>query len=163
TFVRLIGTLGAYRDLGRFEPWLFRVAANLARDRIRRSRRRPASSAAEDVLADPLDHATPPAIDPHEMLERSEAADRLNAALERLPAGEREVVLLRHFSSLSFKEIADVMDTPIGTALARAHRGLARLRGMMDAASIAGGATPADAAHLDTDGSEDEPYAATTA
>jgi DNA-directed RNA polymerase specialized sigma24 family protein len=39
--------------------------------------------------------------------------------------------MLRHFSELSFKEVADVMQTPIGTALARAHRGLARLREIM--------------------------------
>jgi RNA polymerase sigma-70 factor (ECF subfamily) len=45
---------------------------------------------------------------------------------------EREVILLRHFSDMSFRQIAEVMGTPLGTALARAHRGLNRLRELMD-------------------------------
>ena len=50
----------------------------------------------------------------------------------RLPAAEREVIVLRHFSELSFGEIALIMDTPLGTALARAHRGLKKLRSMLE-------------------------------
>ena len=52
-------------------------------------------------------------------------------ALGELPELEREVLLLRHFSQLPFREIADIMGTPLGTALARAHRGLAKLRERM--------------------------------
>ncbi len=52
--------------------------------------------------------------------------------MSRLPAAEREVIVLRHFSELSFGEIASIMDTPLGTALARAHRGLKKLRSMLE-------------------------------
>ena len=70
----------------------------------------------------------PDAADPADRLYRAEQVDRLQQAISRLPDAEREVILLRHFSQLSFRQIAEVMETPLGTALARAHRGLARLR-----------------------------------
>ena len=57
--------------------------------------------------------------------------DRLQRAIARLPHPEREVVLLRHYGQLSFAEIAAYMNTPKGTALARAHRGLSKLREWM--------------------------------
>ena len=70
---------------------------------------------------------------PGDALERAEQIDQLQWAMEQLPEPEREVILLRHFSQMSFAQIAEMMDTPLGTALARAHRGLARLRGLMAA------------------------------
>ena len=66
----------------------------------------------------------------HPLILREEV-DALQQALARLPAAEREVVMLRHFSQLSFAEIAEAMGTPLGTALARGHRGLAKLREWM--------------------------------
>ncbi len=70
--------------------------------------------------------------DPADGIYRAEQVDRLQWAIGHLPEAEREVILLRHFSQLSFRQIAEVMETPLGTALARAHRGLARLRELMD-------------------------------
>ena len=55
----------------------------------------------------------------------------LQQALNRLPPADREIILLRHFGGLSFKELAKMLDCPIGTALARVHRGLAKLRQIM--------------------------------
>ena len=60
-----------------------------------------------------------------------EAMEHSGADLYQLSDAEREVVMLRHFSDLSFSDIAAMMNTPIGTALARAHRGLGRLRQLM--------------------------------
>ena len=53
---------------------------------------------------------------------------RLDACLEELADADREIIMLRHFSGLSFRQIADMLDIPLGTALARAHRALNRLR-----------------------------------
>lgn len=134
-FVRLVRTIGDYRHDGRFDAWLFRMATNLVRDRVRRIRA--ARSAGLDAGAGAQDGGTLPqqrdlrTPDPAEALQRSEQIDRLQAAIDRLPDAEREVILLRHFSQLSFRQIAEVMDTPLGTALARAHRGLAHLRELM--------------------------------
>jgi RNA polymerase sigma-70 factor (ECF subfamily) len=64
---------------------------------------------------------------------RSAELDALGKAIEQLPEAERTVIMLRHFSQMSFKEIAEAMQTPLGTALARAHRALGRLRELMGA------------------------------
>ena len=138
-FVRLVRMIAAYAHDGRFEAWLFRIAANLARDRARRAVRGPRPTPSGGAAG--YDEGN--AIDPFEeiadgdrdsglsRMQAAEDADRLNAALNALSDSEREVILLRHFSQLSFKEIADLMNTPLGTALARGHRGLQRLRELM--------------------------------
>ena len=74
-----------------------------------------------------------------------EEVDALNAALGTLPEAEREVILLRHYSQMSFKEIATLMNVPLGTALARGHRGLAKLRKLMGADGASDGAAQREA------------------
>jgi len=137
-FLRVVRQLERYHHEGQFEAWLFRIATNLARDRIRRLRRRPehVSISREDDRgeddASSILVGTGSEASPGEVAERREQVDRLQQALERLPNAEREVVMLRHFSQLSFAEIAAAMGTPIGTALARGHRGLLKLRAIME-------------------------------
>jgi RNA polymerase sigma-70 factor (ECF subfamily) len=141
-FLRVVRMIGAYEHTGRFESWLFRIAANLTRDVIRRAKRAPRllSSDADEGAGNegfhPAQRRTEiagPAQPADADLIRREELDALGAALAKLPEAEREVMMLRHFSQMSFGEIAAVMDTPLGTALARAHRGLRRLRGIMNA------------------------------
>ncbi len=136
--VRLIRRLGDYDERGRFEPWLFRIAANLVRDRIRRSRVRPAMASldADDGERAPLGDAVAGDPQPVEAgLEASEAREALAAALETLDEASRQMVLLRHFSEMSFKEIAEVFECPVGTVLAKVHRALKALRAVMEEAS----------------------------
>jgi RNA polymerase sigma-70 factor (ECF subfamily) len=140
-FVRLVRTLPEYEHDGRFEGWLFRIATNLARDRVRRRQRAPAVLSL-DAAGNDVGNPTGPSSwqeladlsgpSPEAPLELREEADALQRALSKLPGPEREVVMLRHFSGMSFAEIAEAMDTPLGTALARAHRGLGKLRDMME-------------------------------
>jgi RNA polymerase sigma-70 factor (ECF subfamily) len=131
TFMRVVRNLAAYDDRGRFEAWVFRIAANLARDQVRRRRRQgPVSTLNEargrgERQGGLIDRRQGPAID---RLAASEESLRLEACLERLTPPEREVLMLRHYSGLSFREIADLLGVPLGTALARAHRALARLK-----------------------------------
>ncbi|MCK6456438.1 MAG: sigma-70 family RNA polymerase sigma factor [Phycisphaerae bacterium] len=134
TLVRVVRMIGRYTDDGRFEGWLFRIAANLARDRARRMRRVPGRVewSETDGLRDGGPGLTGDQPGPDARMETREDVDRMNAALAKLPDGEREVILMRHFSNMSFREIAAAMQTPLGTALARAHRGLLRLRSMLE-------------------------------
>lgn len=140
-FVRVVRMLPHYRHHDAFEGWLFRIATNLARDYVRRARRTPTTLS---LSADPG-----PGKDgrdgfergadlcesaPESRLELQDDVDALQWALAALPTAEREVVMLRHFSELSFAQIAEAMGTPLGTALARAHRGLGKLRTMMESA-----------------------------
>lgn len=129
--LRLVRQLQHYRHEGRFEPWLFRIAANLVRDRFRRSKARPGSvslaAGSEDgnALADDLP-ASQPGVDAG--LLGDEARLALQEALAELDETTRQMILLRHFAEMSFNEIAETFDCPLGTALARVHRGLKRLR-----------------------------------
>jgi RNA polymerase sigma-70 factor, ECF subfamily len=142
-FVRVVRTIASYRHDGRFEAWLFRIAANLARDRLRRIKRTPkmlggfgrAAGEEDDVPTASVELAAGMHEPADAALVRGEEMDALNAALAMLPDGEREVLMLRHFSELPFNEIARALECPLGTALARAHRGLARLRELMGVAA----------------------------
>ncbi len=129
TFLRVVRVIEQYEHVGKFEPWLFRIAANLARDWARQRSRRGEAGPLADGWGDiGAPGATASRSDPAEELARGEAGHHLMACLDRLSPGEREVILLRHFSELSFREIAELLDIPLGTALARAHRALKRLR-----------------------------------
>jgi len=137
-FVRVVRMIAKYEHDGRFDAWLFRIATNLVRDRARRMRPAPSIGDRSDaeLSGDPGAELEPS--DPSWPMQVAEETDRLQWALGKLSGPEREVIMLRHFSDLSFKEIAGLMRTPLGTALARAHRGLARLRRLMTEGRSAG-------------------------
>ncbi|MBN1555516.1 MAG: RNA polymerase sigma factor [Phycisphaerae bacterium] len=129
--LRLVRTLQTYKDQGRFEPWLFRIAANMVRDRIRRKKTRPqpASLSVEDEQGRSLSDAIPAGpTDVGEYLLAEEASESLKTALRALDETTRQMILLRHFGEMSFKDIAEMFQCPLGTALAKVHRGLQRLR-----------------------------------
>ncbi len=137
-FVRVVRMLPHYRHDGRFDAWIFRIAANLHRDRLRRLKRSPVQGYFEPDQATETESgpragrtAEDGGLAPSARMEREEETRRLEAALARLPIAEREAVMLRHYGELSFEEIAELMQTPLGTALARAHRGLQKLREWM--------------------------------
>ena len=132
--LKLVRQLGSYDHRGRFEPWLFRIAANMVRDRIRRRKARPirvslsVESPGGATMADGLAWQEK-AVDAGLLVEESSA--ELQAALDRLDAATREVVLLRYFGGMSFEELSKMFKCPIGTVLARVHRGLRTLRQIM--------------------------------
>lgn len=141
-FVRVVRSIGTYDHTGRFESWLFRIAGNLARDHVRRVSRAPVLVPLDRVTDGPatapsggarLPFSAEPA--PDAALRLEEQRDLLQNCLLRLPDAEREVVLLRHYAGMTFVEIATLMDSPLGTALARAHRALEKLRKWMEAES----------------------------
>lgn len=134
-FVTVASKLGSggYTEQGRFEAWLFRVAMNRIRDEARRSKRRLESIDPEFAI----DIAAPE----HDADREGQDAGltALRAAMEQLGDADREVVELRHHAGLSFKQIADLMEEPLGTLLARHHRALRKLKELL----TAGGTSPA--------------------
>lgn len=132
TFLRVVRTIDRYVHSGKFEAWLFRIAANLARDRARQSRRRgiPVSLESGPVQGEALvaREEFGSASVPERRAMDKESLERLSRCLERLTPPQREILLLRHYSGLSFPEIAQLLGVPLGTALARAHRALQRLK-----------------------------------
>lgn len=130
-FVRLLEKIGEYRHEGRFEHWLFRIAANLTRDYFRRQKKTPVffsvleknnkdSSWPEGLAGNEKETESP--------LERQEQMDQLQDALKQLSDLDREIILARHYSQLSFDQLAQQFQMPIGTVLSKVHRGLKILR-----------------------------------
>ncbi|MCD4699984.1 MAG: sigma-70 family RNA polymerase sigma factor [Phycisphaerae bacterium] len=133
--LRLVRKMGEYDDRGRFEPWLFRIAANLVRDRIRRSKARPATmslDSSDDEQVGMSETVRGPADPVDAGLLAGESSDALAEALEKLPERSRQMVLLRHFGDMSYREIAEIYDCPVGTVLARVHRALKTLRTVLE-------------------------------
>jgi RNA polymerase sigma factor (sigma-70 family) len=121
--LRLVSKIEGYDDRGRFEPWVFRIAANMVRDRIRRTKAKPPPTSLS------IESGTGAAL-----AERVTAeTEQVDAGLDKLDATTRQMILLRHFGQMSFREIAEVFECPLGTALARVHRGLRALRRLMGA------------------------------
>jgi RNA polymerase sigma-70 factor (ECF subfamily) len=131
TFIRVVRSIGRYEHQGRFGAWLYRIAANLGRDYFRRASHQPSTPGMEVVLGR-IDVGERGEDDgPEAKLLQKEAREQVVAAVGRLPLAERETVLLKHFSGLTFREISDVMQCPLGTALSRMHRALKRLEKLL--------------------------------
>ncbi len=115
-----------YVEQGKFEAWIFRIAVNRLRDEMRRRRRQ---AVAVDQAA--LDER--PAPSRNGFLPRDdEECLALRAALERLSAADRQIIEYRYIGGLSFKQMADLLDEPLGTVLARQHRALRKLRDLLE-------------------------------
>ncbi len=120
-------TSGQYAECGRFESWLFRVAMNRVRDEARRARRQ-AVPVAPEALG-PL--AGPDGTGMARGSDTDPALERLREAIGSLNPQDQEIIHLRHHAQLSFRQIADLLDEPLGTLLARHHRALKKLRAML--------------------------------
>jgi len=120
---------GEYVDQGRFESWLFRVAMNRVRDHVRRAKRRPET---QDHEAMEL-RGSP---EPGEQSDPGMMA-KLRDAMERLADADREIIELRHHGGLSFKQMAEMLNEPVGTLLARHHRALRKLKELMETDTVA--------------------------
>jgi RNA polymerase sigma-70 factor (ECF subfamily) len=127
TFCTVVSKIDSYTELGKFEPWLFRIAMNRLRDEMRRRKRhaRPVEDEALAGLADAAPAETGP------QLGGGAESDALRDAMSQLSEADRRIIHLRHFSELSFKQIAELLDQPLGTVLARQHRALKKLREIM--------------------------------
>jgi RNA polymerase sigma-70 factor, ECF subfamily len=111
--------IDTYRPVGAFRNWLYRIAVNSARDTLRRQRE------TVDIDDLSLQGNTP---DPAATVARHEQADRVQAAVLALPPASREVIILREYQGLSYREIADVLDIPRGTVMSRLNYARNRLR-----------------------------------
>ena len=128
TFCTVVMKIGQYTEVGRFEAWLFRIAMNRLRDEMRR-RKRQARPVEDEILT-----SLAGGIDPdHDMQSDadSEQLANLRQAMARLSESDLKVIQMRHYGGLSFAQIAQVLDQPIGTVLARQHRALKKLKELL--------------------------------
>ena len=124
-FMKLVEKIGSYKG-GSFESWLFRIASNIFHDHLRAKKRR------KKLLDARRSELECVATGPQKSDVRHEKLDRLQIQLARLDADTQELIMLRFYSELSFKEIAELRSEPLGTALSKLHRGLKKLREYME-------------------------------
>jgi len=131
TFIKVIHSLrgGKYQHEGKFLPWVMRIARNLSIDHIRRNNKMPTITDSEGndistfIRTDDLNM--------EDRMVRDQTHGHLYDLISRLPEEQLEVLILRHYGDLSFKEIADITGCSINTALGRMRYAILNLRKML--------------------------------
>jgi len=149
TFVKVVQSLdkaGGYTEKGCFEAWLFRIAMNALRDEMRRRKRQatptdmgPGASSGRDEQTGGWSSAQQTIVsggpsvpdDPCEAVIKAEQVTQLSQAIQQLSQADQEIIHLRHGAGLSFAQIAETLDQPLGTVLSRGHRALGKLKKLM--------------------------------
>lgn len=119
TFLQLHRARNDFEPGRRLRPWLMTIAYNLRREYFRRRMRKPEAA---------LEHEPPASERGGDPLERHEDANRVRAALEMLPAGQRDVIVMHWFEEMSFPDVAEVLGLSVSAVKVRAHRGYKVLR-----------------------------------
>jgi RNA polymerase sigma-70 factor, ECF subfamily len=135
TFLQVFLKIRQYEPGRPARPWLYAIATNQAIDALRRRNRRIADRPADAVAAPdeegeprPLFELLPaPGDAPPEVADRAEQAERVRAAVSRLPELLRQAVLLVYFQGLKYQDAADILGIPVGTVKSRLHAALTKL------------------------------------
>ncbi|MBB1138203.1 sigma-70 family RNA polymerase sigma factor [Myroides sp. WP-1] len=136
TFIKVINTLksGKYNEEGKFISWVMRIAHNLIMDHYRREKRTVIHNDTEQTpffsfLKDDSDTI-------EELLIQNQITEDLQHLILELPQDQQEVIRMRLYQDLSFKEIAEATDVSINTALGRMRYAIINLRRMLDKKQI---------------------------
>ncbi|MCB0410045.1 MAG: sigma-70 family RNA polymerase sigma factor, partial [Flavobacteriales bacterium] len=136
TFIKVINTIkkGKYNDEGKFLPWVMRIAHNLIIDHYRKSSRMPLVKGNEDF--DIFDIITCPNKNVQDKIESDQLNDRIKKLIKHLPNDQKEVLMMRLYFDMSFKEISELTNVSINTALGRMRYALINLRKMAEEKNI---------------------------
>lgn len=134
TFLKAYRGLSGFKREARFSSWLYQIATNLCRDRLRRRKTRPQVSLEAIEESGPVIVETRPGA--HERLVESDLAEAVRRAIHALPEEQREVVILKEYQELTFLEIAQALDVPVSTVKTRLYRGLVQLRQRLETEGV---------------------------
>lgn len=132
TFLQLFTSRESFDPNRPLRPWLFTIAANKAKDALRKSQRTSAVpigtiSEAQDMSFDEmLNTLGSDNVSPYDKLEENETVERVNEVIAGMPESLREILVLAYFHKFSYKQMADVLSIPIGTVKSRLHTAVAR-------------------------------------
>lgn len=128
TFIKVINTLrsGSYNEEGKFLSWVLRIAHNLVIDHFRREKRMPTLHDTEEYNIFDVIGLTDENVE--DKLVRDQIHQMVRRLVEELPLDQREVVIMRHYGNMSFKEIAEHTNVSINTSLGRMRYALINLR-----------------------------------
>lgn len=128
TLIKILGVIqeGRYNEEGKFLPWVLRVARNLSIDYFRREKRNPQIKNSEAMLL--MENFFRTDENQEKAIIREETTRYVRSLINQLPDKQREVLIMRHYNEMSFKEIAKLTDVSINTALGRMRYALVNLR-----------------------------------
>ena len=127
-FYRALNALPNFRSNSKISTWLYRISW---REGLRYIQKENRIAQNEGAVLEVHDHPDP-GESVLEVLERQETAEQVQRALSKLPVKDREILALRYLEELKTTEMAQRLDIPIGTAKARIHRALARLKVLLE-------------------------------
>ncbi|MDM1294877.1 sigma-70 family RNA polymerase sigma factor [Sphingobacterium sp. N143] len=136
TFIKIINTLksGKYNEEGKFLPWAIRIAHNMIVDFFRKAKRAPNIVNADGFdIFEVLEFSDESA--ESKMLKQQVDVD-LKKMIQKLPDDQKEVLIMRHFCDMSFKDIAEITEVSINTALGRMRYALSNLRKMIEGSDL---------------------------
>lgn len=127
TFIRAYRALAQFRGEAQFYTWLYRIAVNTAKKALMDLKRNPTVSenaykSADDDETSPIENELTSSETPDAVLASKEIAQIINAAMDALPEELRQAITLREIEGLSYEEIAEAMNCPIGTVRSRIFR-----------------------------------------
>jgi len=126
-FIKVIKNIKNYNESGKFHHWLFKIASNLVIDYGRRNHKK--TQIFQQVSDSDFEKAPSGSITiPSQKIEHKEIRVMLDEAIQKLPEEQKQVLLLREHSGLTFKEIASILDRPLNTVLAQMRYALLSLR-----------------------------------
>lgn len=132
TFIKVINTIkkGKYNDEGKFLPWVMRIAHNLIIDHYRKNTRMPFIKNSDEF--DIFDIIKNPEASAQEKLEKNQVLSDVKSLIKFLPSDQKEVLMMRLYYDMSFKEISETTNVSINTALGRMRYALINLRKMAE-------------------------------
>lgn len=126
SFVKAFRAIKTFDTTKPFLPWLLRIVRNLCFNELKKKKRRAESPGPEEdnIFLETISAKTKT---PYENVVAKELQNTIQNALKKLPEAQREVVFLFHFQELTYEEIAEVMDVPVGTVMSRLFHGRKKL------------------------------------
>lgn len=134
TFLRVYRSRHSYERIARFSTWLYTIAINLAKSHYKKKKRMPKVSIHKDP-SDPNDFEMvmpDKGLTPDDVLHEKLCMEEVEKALAEIPEDFREVVVLRDLQQLTYEEIADITDLPMGTVKSRINRGRSKLQDLIE-------------------------------
>ena len=132
TFLQLFASRKSFDTSRPLRPWLFTIAANKAKDALRKAQRTAAvpigtlTESEEMSFDEMLSALSSDTAVPYDDVERSETVSLVNEVIGNMPDNLREILALAYFNQFSYKQMADILSIPIGTVKSRLHAAVAR-------------------------------------
>ena len=130
-FLRAYCNINRLNPNGRFFPWFYQILRNLCFSHLRKTKVRQ-QHRAEKMDAEKIDTGVADWFDPEMVAQRNEIRDKVWAAIGRLDDKHREVIILRHFHTLSYEQISQILFCNKGTVMSRLYHARKRLKEILD-------------------------------